>query len=55
MAFKMLTSGREELIAQAMPLLPATKINTVNDSGFTALMLACINGDEQAVAALLDA
>ncbi|XP_046828294.1 ankyrin repeat and BTB/POZ domain-containing protein BTBD11 isoform X3 [Vespa crabro] len=55
MAFKMLTSGREELIAQAMPLLPSTKINTVNDSGFTALMLACINGDEQAVAALLDA
>ncbi|XP_014603774.1 PREDICTED: ankyrin repeat and BTB/POZ domain-containing protein BTBD11 isoform X1 [Polistes canadensis] len=55
MAFKMLTSGRGELIAQAMPLLPSTKINTVNDSGFTALMLACINGDEQAVAALLDA
>ncbi|KAK2581600.1 hypothetical protein KPH14_002107 [Odynerus spinipes] len=55
MAFKMLTSGRAELIAQAMPLLPSTKINTVNDSGFTALMLACINGDEQAVAALLDA
>lgn len=55
MAFKMLTSGREELIGQAMPLLPSTKINTVNDSGFTALMLACINGDELAVAALLDA
>ncbi|XP_032682127.1 ankyrin repeat and BTB/POZ domain-containing protein 2 isoform X1 [Odontomachus brunneus] len=55
MAFKMLTSGRADLIAQAMPLLPSTKINTVNDVGFTALMLACINGDESAVTALLDA
>lgn len=55
MAFKMLTSGRADLIAQAMPLLPSTKINTVNDAGFTALMLACINGDESAVTALLDA
>ncbi|XP_015588276.1 ankyrin repeat and BTB/POZ domain-containing protein 2 isoform X2 [Cephus cinctus] len=55
MAFKMLTSGRPELISQAMSLLPSSKINTVNDSGFTALMLACINGDEVAVAALLDA
>ncbi|EZA49690.1 hypothetical protein DMN91_012768 [Ooceraea biroi] len=55
MAFKMLCSGRTDLIAQAMSLLPSTKINTVNDAGFTALMLACINGDESAVAALLDA
>lgn len=55
MAFKMLTSGRTDLIAQAMPLLPSMKINTVNDAGFTALMLACINGDESAVMALLDA
>jgi len=55
MAFKMLISGRADLIAQAMPLLPSTKINTVNDVGFTALMLACINGDESAVTALLDA
>lgn len=55
MAFKMLTSGRADLIAQAMSLLPSTKINTVNDGGFTALMLACINGDEAAVMALLDA
>jgi len=51
----MLISGRADLIAQAMPLLPSTKINTVNDVGFTALMLACINGDESAVTALLDA
>lgn len=55
MAFKMLTSGRADLIAQAMPLLPSTKINTVNDNGFTALMIACINSDETAVLALLDA
>lgn len=55
MAFKMLISGRADLIAQAMPLLPSAKINTVNDAGFTALMLACINGDESAVTALLDA
>lgn len=55
MAFKMLTSGRTDLVAQAIPLLPSTKVNTVNDAGFTALMLACINGDESAVIALLDA
>lgn len=55
MAFKMLTSSRPELIAQAAVLLPATKLNTVNDNGHTALTLACINGDECAVAALLDA
>ncbi|KAK1121680.1 hypothetical protein K0M31_009991 [Melipona bicolor] len=55
MAFKMLISGRADLIAQAMPLLPSTKINTVNDNGFTALMIACINNDETAVLALLDA
>ena len=55
MAFKMLTSGRTDLIGQAMSLLPSTKINTVNDAGFTALMLTCINGDESAVMALLDA
>ncbi|XP_076665560.1 ankyrin repeat and BTB/POZ domain-containing protein 2 isoform X3 [Andrena cerasifolii] len=55
MAFKMLTSGRTDLIAHAMPLLPSTKVNTVNDNGFTALMIACINGDETAVLALLDA
>lgn len=51
----MLISGRADLIAQAMPLLPSTKINTVNDAGFTALMLACINGDESATTTLLDA
>ncbi|XP_012054233.1 PREDICTED: ankyrin repeat and BTB/POZ domain-containing protein BTBD11 [Atta cephalotes] len=55
MAFKMLTSGRTDLIDQAMSLLPSTKINTVNDAGFTALMLTCINGDESAVMGLLDA
>ena len=55
MAFKMLISGRADLIVQAMPLLPSTKINTVNDNGFTALMIACINNDETAVLALLDA
>lgn len=55
MAFKMLISGRADLIAQAMPLLPSTKINTVNDNGFTALMIACVNNDETAVLALLDA
>ena len=56
MAFKMLTSGRPDLISQAIPLLPIpTKINTVNDSGFTALMLSCLNGNEIAVTTLLDA
>lgn len=55
MAFKLLTSGRSELISQALPLLPAAKLNAVNDNGLTALMLACISGDEAAVLALVDA
>ncbi|XP_044582479.1 ankyrin repeat and BTB/POZ domain-containing protein 2 isoform X2 [Cotesia glomerata] len=55
MAFKMLTSGRRDLVSQALPLLPPTKINTVNDSGLTALMLACIANNEAAVTTLLDA
>jgi hypothetical protein len=55
MAFKLLTSGRPELISQALGLLPAAKVNSLNDQGFTALMLACLNGDEVAVLALIDA
>lgn len=55
MAFKMLISGRAELISQALPMLPSTKINTINDSGLSALMLACIAGNETAVMTLLDA
>ncbi|XP_063980127.1 ankyrin repeat and BTB/POZ domain-containing protein 3 isoform X1 [Diachasmimorpha longicaudata] len=54
MAFKMMMSGRPDLISQALAFLPTTKINTVNDNGFTALMLACIIGSETAVTALLD-
>ncbi|XP_011298194.1 ankyrin repeat and BTB/POZ domain-containing protein BTBD11 isoform X2 [Fopius arisanus] len=55
MAFKMMISGRAELISQACAFLPTTKHNTVNDNGFTALMLACIVANETAVTALLDA
>lgn len=55
MAFKLLISGRPDLLAQAMQILPAAKINTINENGMTALMLACVNGDEAAVRVLVDA
>lgn len=54
-AFKLLTSGRAELIPHAVSLLPTAKINCVNEGGLTALMLACCRGDVTAVRCLLDA
>ncbi|XP_044011583.1 ankyrin repeat and BTB/POZ domain-containing protein 2 isoform X1 [Aphidius gifuensis] len=55
MGFKLLLSSRPELISQALAYLPSTtKINTLNDSGLTALMLACIMANENSVQTLLD-
>ncbi|KAL0268771.1 UNVERIFIED_CONTAM: hypothetical protein PYX00_010588 [Menopon gallinae] len=54
-AFKLLTSGRAELIPHAISMLPASKINCVSESGLTALMLSCCRGDVTAVRCLLDA
>nr|XP_027207185.1 ankyrin repeat and BTB/POZ domain-containing protein 2-like [Penaeus vannamei] len=55
LAFKMLSCGRYDLVPHALQLLPATKVNTVNEYGLTPLMLACIRGDEPMVNMLLDA
>ncbi|RXG70201.1 Ankyrin repeat and BTB/POZ domain-containing protein 2 [Armadillidium vulgare] len=55
LAFKMLSCGRTDLVPHALQLLPATKVNTVNEYGLTPLMLACIRGDEPIVQMLLDA
>lgn len=56
MAFRLLMSTRLGLISQAMPLLPlATGINTANHRGLTALMIVCVEGNEPAVSALLNA
>ncbi|XP_076362217.1 ankyrin repeat and BTB/POZ domain-containing protein 2-like [Tachypleus tridentatus] len=55
LAFRMLTSGRTDLMPHALQLLPPTRINTINEQGLTPLMLACIRGDEAMVQILLDA
>ncbi|CAB0038726.1 unnamed protein product [Trichogramma brassicae] len=55
-AFKLLTSGRPKLISLASALLPSPAgLDALNERGLTALMLACLEADEQAVRALLEA
>ncbi|XP_033149485.1 ankyrin repeat and BTB/POZ domain-containing protein 2 [Drosophila busckii] len=55
-AFKLLLTGRAELLAQAAQLLPpTTRYDTQNSGGLTALMIASIRNDEVALHALLDA
>lgn len=55
LAFKLMTSGRPELLLQASALLPvATRYDTLNQTGMTALMVAAVRNDEQAVQMLLD-
>ncbi|KAH8259562.1 hypothetical protein KR026_006215 [Drosophila bipectinata] len=55
-AFKLLLTGRAELLAQAAQLLPpTTRYDTQNSVGLTALMIASIRNDEVALHALLDA
>ncbi|KAK2725488.1 ankyrin repeat and BTB/POZ domain-containing protein 2-like isoform X2 [Artemia franciscana] len=55
LAFKMIGSGRIDLVPHALQLLPPSKINTVNDYGMTALMLAAVRGDESLAKILIDA
>ncbi|XP_049777406.1 ankyrin repeat and BTB/POZ domain-containing protein 2 isoform X2 [Schistocerca cancellata] len=56
LAFKMLSSGRSDLIPHALQLLPANKkLNSVNEHGMTPLMIAVIAHDETCVRNLLDA
>ncbi|XP_034122546.1 ankyrin repeat and BTB/POZ domain-containing protein 2 isoform X1 [Drosophila guanche] len=55
-AFKLLLTGRAELLAQAAQLLPpTTRYDTQNSAGLSALMVASIRNDEVALHALLDA
>uniref|UniRef100_A0A1B0C6N6 BTB domain-containing protein n=1 Tax=Glossina palpalis gambiensis TaxID=67801 RepID=A0A1B0C6N6_9MUSC len=56
LSFKLMLTGRAELLAQASSLLPAaTRYDTLNHAGMTALMIASIGNDELAIQALLDA
>ncbi|CAG2171457.1 unnamed protein product [Oppiella nova] len=56
LAFRMLSCGRPDVLTHALQLLPHnTGINTVDDSGLTALMRACIAGDIRLVRVLCDA
>ncbi|KAL5287396.1 ABTB2 family protein [Megaselia abdita] len=56
LAFKMMLTGRAELLAQASTILPPTsRYDTLNHNGMTALMIACIRNDEIAIQSLLDA
>ncbi|XP_060530713.1 ankyrin repeat and BTB/POZ domain-containing protein 2 [Cylas formicarius] len=56
LAFRLMLTGRPELIQQSAALLPSsTKLDTLNPQGHTALMLAAIHNDDVALIALLDA
>lgn len=56
LAFKLMLSGRAELLAQASNLLPpTTRYDTLNHAGMSALMIASIKNDEVVIQALLDA
>ncbi|XP_050300296.1 ankyrin repeat and BTB/POZ domain-containing protein 2 [Anthonomus grandis grandis] len=56
LAFRLMLTGRPELIQQAHHLLPpATRLDTLNPQGHTALMLAVIHNDDATLTTLLDA
>ncbi|XP_048520074.1 ankyrin repeat and BTB/POZ domain-containing protein 2 isoform X1 [Dendroctonus ponderosae] len=56
LAFRLMLTGRPELIQQAVTLLPvSTRLDTLNPQGHTALMLAAVHNDETTLIALLDA
>lgn len=56
LAFRLMLTGRPELLIQAGTLLPtATRYDTLNQAGMTALMIASIRNDELAIQQLLDA
>ena len=55
LAFRLMLSGRPELLMQANSLLPpTTRYDTLNQLGMTALMVAVIRNDEVAIQMLLD-
>lgn len=56
LAFRLMLTGRAELLTQAATLLPpTTRYDTLNHAGMTALMIACVRNDEVAIQSLLDA
>lgn len=49
-AFRLMATGRTELIQQAILLLPSnSRLDTLNTQGHTALMLAAIINDDPAL------
>lgn len=57
LAFRLMLTGRPELLIQAGTLLPTSTryVDTLNQNGMTALMIASIRNDELAICQLLDA
>ncbi|XP_055594573.1 ankyrin repeat and BTB/POZ domain-containing protein 2 isoform X2 [Uranotaenia lowii] len=56
LAFRLMLTGRAELLIQALSLVPpTTRYDTLNHQGMTALMVAAVRNDEAAIQTLLDA
>ncbi|XP_038110424.1 uncharacterized protein LOC6032411 isoform X1 [Culex quinquefasciatus] len=56
LAFRLMLTGRAELLIQALSLIPpTTRYDTLNHQGLTALMIASVRNDEAAIQTLLDA
>ncbi|XP_053680703.1 uncharacterized protein LOC128731598 [Anopheles nili] len=56
LAFRLMLTGRPELLIQALSLVPpTTRYDTLNHQGLTALMIAAVRNDETALQTLLDA
>uniref|UniRef100_A0A182P6Y3 BTB domain-containing protein n=1 Tax=Anopheles epiroticus TaxID=199890 RepID=A0A182P6Y3_9DIPT len=56
LAFRLMLTGRPELLIQALSLVPpTTRYDTLNHQGMTALMIAAVRNDETALQTLLDA
>lgn len=55
LAFRMMLTGIPDLLTQSMSLVsPTTRYDTINHQGLTALMIAAIRNDENAIQSLLD-
>ncbi|XP_062717124.1 uncharacterized protein LOC109418825 isoform X1 [Aedes albopictus] len=56
LAFRLMLTGRAELLIQALSLVPpTTRYDTLNHQGLTALMVAAVRNDDGAIQTLLDA